>query len=298
MTTFFAIGAAISLSAAGAVQAGKNAPAAEEIEEVVDVTDVSTISVWSAESWRDPAQFPALDRVINLYSTATIPEWRGSFVVDHRAFEPLKDKPFDDFLGFDAGSLKIGLGLRLGILDNLDAGIFRLNGTVEPFDTYEFDARLRFLSQERHMLNAALRAGVTWFYVPSAADDSGVFGQVLIDRLFARRVLLGASLLYHSNSSNDEKTAADTRWSLAAGTLLSVRMTRFLSWDIEGVFAAAGYRSAHPQLSTAARFITNRHTFSIVFSTTQYITADGIVTNTGRGLDETVFGFKIARELP
>ena len=278
--------------------APKPGPKADDIEEVADVTDISKVSSWSADSWGDPAQFPANERGINLLTTRTVPKWHGSIIVDHRANEAISEKPFDDFLGLDAGSLKIGLGLRLGLLDSLDVGIYRLNGTSEPFDTYELDARWRLLDQERHFVSAAVRAGGTWFYIPNGADDAGVFGQLMVERLFARRVLWSLSLLYHSNSTSDMKNARDTRWSLAVGTLLDVRLARFMAWEIEAVPAVAGFADAHPSYSTALKFITNRHTFSIIVSTSQLTAADGVVANTSRNVEKCVIGFKIVRELP
>lgn len=273
-------------------------PARADVEEIEEVTDVATISPWSADSWNDPRQFPALERGINLLTTRTVPQWHGSIIVDHRANEPINHAPFTDFLGLDAGSLKIGLGLRLGLLDSLDIGIYRVNGTVEPFDTYEFDARWRFLDQARHGVSAAIRGGGTWFYVPSAADDSGVFGQLMVERLFFRRVLWNVSALYHSNSTSEEKTARDTRWSLAVGTLIDVRLSRWLAWEIEAVPTVAGYMDTHPTFSTAAKFITNRHAFSIVFSTSQHTAADGVPADSPRAVADTIIGFKIVRELP
>lgn len=266
------------------------------VEEADDIIDMTTVSDWSADSWSDPRRFPVLDRGINLFTTRTIPQWRPQFTIDHRASEPLKEKPFADFLGFDAGSLKIGLGLRLGILRYMDVGITRLNGTIEPFDTYEFDARLRFLEQDRHGVSAAFRGGGTWFYIDGAPDDWGLFAQLIVERVFWRRLLWNVSALYHSNSTGEAKKGSDNRWSFAPGTLLELRLAQFLAIDLEGIFSAAGYRAAYPYYATSLKFITNRHTFSILFTTSPYLTADGVVANTTRSLPQTVFGFKITRE--
>lgn len=274
-------------------------PAAKaDVEEIEEVTDVAEITAWNPMSWSDARQFPALERGINLLTTRTVPQWHGSIIIDHRAYEPISTAPFDDFLGLDAGSLKIGLGLRLGLLDSLDVGIYRVNGTIEPFDTYELDARWRFLDQARHGLSAAVRAGGTWYYVPAGADDSGAFGQLIVERTFFRRMLLSVSALYHSNSTSATKNGRDTRWSLGVGALLDVRLAKWLSWELEAVPAVAGYRDTHPTFSTAAKFITNRHTFSIVFSTSQYTAADGVYANTASNIENVVIGFKIVRELP
>jgi hypothetical protein len=49
-------------------------------------------------------------------------------------------------------------------------------------------------------------------------------------------------------------------------------------------------------LATALKIITNRHTFALIFSNSQYITADGLVANTNRGIHDVILGFTITRE--
>jgi hypothetical protein len=58
-----------------------------------------------------------------------------------------------------------------------------------------------------------------------------------------------------------------------------------------------GYHEEFPTLTTGHKFITNRHTFSIFISNTQYVTADGVITNTARGFEDVLLGFNFTREL-
>jgi hypothetical protein len=46
----------------------------------------------------------------------------------------------------------------------------------------------------------------------------------------------------------------------------------------------------------ALKIITNRHTFAIIFSNSQYITADGLVANTSKGIHDAILGLTITRE--
>lgn len=276
--------------------ASKKAPASDDVVEVADVKDMSKVGKFDSDSWSDPEQFPRIDRVINLMTTQPVRKMSLLAIIDHRAYESLKDNTWKDFFGLDFGSLKIGLGLRFGIIDDLDFGIYRINGTKEVFDTYQFDFKFRFLNQEKHYISMALRAGVDWFYQPSAEDAFGYFGQLMTDYLVAKRWLIGAVVAFHSNSSNDHKSMADVHYSLAVGLYSELRIASFVAWDLETMYAVYGYGEAYPSFSTALKFITNRHTFSLVFSTTQYITADGIVTNTWRDVSNCIIGFTITRE--
>ena len=58
----------------------------------------------------------------------------------------------------------------------------------------------------------------------------------------------------------------------------------------------AGYAEAHPIISTALKFVTYRHTFSLVVTNSQYTSADGIVANTYRQAKDLILGFTITRE--
>ena len=292
---------ALPVAALAEGQGSASQPKAESKDDIVEVADVKDVTkvkagVFDSASWSNDWDFPAVDRVINLMTTRPVRKMSLLATFDHRAYEPLADYPWRDFLGLDFGLLKIGLGLRFGIFDVWDVGIYRMNGTMERFDTYQFDTRWRFLEQDRHYINMAVRVGVDWFYQPSAPDAFGYFGQLSLDYTAFRRWLIGVQVAFASNSSNDHKTMADTNYSLAVGLYSSLRIATFMAWDIEGMYAVSGYGEQYPALSTSIKFITNRHTFALVVSNTQYITADGIVTNTWRDFSQVIFGFSITRE--
>ena len=271
------LNAGVSASAGNERSDGFDAAAEEEIEELGEVEE---ISAWSTDD------SPRPERAVNLMTARTTRKHAFLIIVDHRNRQPVDEDTFHDFFGFDAGGLKIGLGLRFGILDTLDAGVYRLNGTAELFDVYEFDAKYQILRQEDHFLDVAIRPGVTWFSQEGEEDGAGFFGQLLISRSFRDRLTVGTGLLYHSDSSNDAKTVDDTDHSMAVQALLDVRIFPWLAWSMEMAAGVDGYRSAHPIFTTAVRGITHRHTFSLVFSNTQYMSADGVVTNTNRGFSD------------
>jgi len=265
--------------------------AADEIETLDDVADIT--DAW----YSHPTQYPILDRSINVHTGATLRPGTILWVFDHRVREALSEDPFNDFLGFDAGGVKVGIGLRFGLLENTDVGVYRLNGTVEVFDTYEFDLRHRFLQQRLDGLDLATRVGVTWFSQKNMGDASGGFLQILAGKTWVHRVRIGTGLLYHSESSNAGKSDTDPAHSLAVPGTIEIRLKPSLSWIVEVVSAVGGYRSRYPVISSAFKIITYRHTFSLIVTNSQYITADGIVTNTGRDFSDASFGFTITKEL-
>jgi hypothetical protein len=119
----------------------------------------------------------------------------------------------------------------------------------------------------------------------------------MIDRVFLDRVTAGLTLLYHQDSTGPVKYADDTDYSVALGGYLSVRIATFLAWDAELSERVAGYGATYPAWSTAVKFISWRHTFSIVVSNTEYISSDGIVANSPRGFGDLIMGFTITREV-
>lgn len=274
----------LGLSGSGQVRA-------DEIETLDEIVDVS-------EAWYlNPHQFPVLDRFTSVFSGEALRRGSRLFVFDHRVRQRLSEEPFHDFLGFDAGGLKIGIGFRYGIFDNIDVGWYRLNGTVELFDTYEFDVRYQLLSERARGISLAVRAGLSWFANRDADDASGGFLQLLANRTFAHRIKFGTGLLYHSESSNADKSDIDPAHSVAIPGLFELRLSPSLSLVVETVSGIDGYRSAHPVISSALKIITHRHTFSILVSNSQYTSADGIVTNSNTDFGEAAIGFTITREL-
>lgn len=280
--------------------ASASAPEVEEVETIDDVEEVLQVAKqppWEAATWADRSWFPYLERGVNLHTARTVKQNALLMVFDHRVNQALIANPVDDFLGFDAGSLKIGLGLRYGILDNLDVGLYRLNGTAELFDVYELDLRYRPISQDTLFVDAAIRAGGTLFWQPGHLPAGGGYAQLVVDREFFDRVLVSGHLLAHSDSSYATKRQTDTDWTLAAGALIEVRLLSFLAWDLEAAVPVLGYGARFPSWSTALKFITHQHTFALIATNTQYTSADGIVAGSDQGPAETIVGFSITRQL-
>jgi hypothetical protein len=258
------------------------------LDDIEDVTDA-----W----YMRPLQYPINDRAVNVFTAEALRPGTIFMVFDHRVREALKDDTFHDFLGFDGGGLKIGLGFRYGLMEYLDLGVYRLNGTVEAFDTYEFDARYQFLQERVHGLDLAVRGGGTWFPVKDGEDASGALFQLLGNKTIHHRFRFGTGLLFHSQSSNADKTDADDDHSLAIPASLEVRLSSSMSWVAEAVTTIDGYHSDHPAISSGIKIITHRHTFNVLVTNSQYITADGIVTGSNVNGNDIAIGFTITKEL-
>jgi len=267
---------------------------AEAAVEEVPIEEVVTPRPTSEHDWYSN-DYPQMDRALNVLTAR--PARRGSFIflVDHRNNQTFEKDAFYKFLGFDGGGLKIGLGLRYGAYDNLDVGIYRLNGTIEGYDTYEFDARYQLLKAEKFYVNVAARAGLSWFSQPGH-QASGYFGQLLVDRTLFDRWTVGANFAYHSSSSNDRKTNSDSMYSLGVMGFSELRIVDNWAWVFEIADGFAGYHSKWPIMATGAKIITNRHTFAVTISNSQYMTTDGLVSNTWRSLKDLIVGFNITRE--
>lgn len=268
----------------------------EVLSEVVDLQEVED----PAAGWYGKA-FPAPIRILALPTARTVRKGGFDFVIDHRAATPIYNRagnqPWADMgnnlLGFD-GAIQVGLGLRYGIIDGLDAGIYRAGGSL--VDTYELDLRYQALRQEDMGIDLAARAGATWFAQRNAEDSSGFFGQLLATRLIANRLLLSVGALYHSNSTNATKYNQDKKYSVGGAAGAELRLAAPVSIDAEVVSCVAGYCSKNPAFSGGVKYFTSRHTFALVCGNTQYITADGYLTNTDTPWKNLVIGFNITRE--
>ncbi len=242
--------------------------------------------------------YPCADRVISLLTPNPIRDGGFLFAVQHRNRQPINEDPFHDFLGFDGGGLKIGLGLRYGLFNNLDIGIWRVNGTIEAFDVYEFDLRYQLLGQKDHIVDLAFRPGITWFSQKDEKDALGGFFQLLLARHFLdNRLSVGTGLLYHSDSSDATKTAKDDDYSIAVPAYIEMRFLHNLAWNVEMSANIAGYGASHPQFSTAIEYIFYDHVLAIILSTSQNMSADSVVSNTEHDLGDIVLGFSIVKEL-
>ncbi|MCE5270344.1 DUF5777 family beta-barrel protein [bacterium] len=261
--------------------------------EILEATEVTSL-----EPGRDyfSDNYARVERALSAPFARTLRRNSLLLVIDHRTRQSLDNNPFRDFLGLDAGGLKIGLGLRYGLLDNLECGLYRLNGVSEIFDVYEFDLKFAPLHQGKNGLDLALRSGLTWFAQPGIEDAAGGFFQVLADRTFLGRLTLGAGIMYHSESSNEAKNDQSTSWSVAAPLSAELRLNRLVALDLESVTPLGGYRSRNPLFNAGVKIITNRHTFALLVGNGRYLSADGLVCGTPRRLGDAIIGFTIIRE--
>ncbi len=281
--------AVLILLAPPAILTGQQA--IEEIEEIEVVTDTTGAgNNWESTNWA------TIERGINLLKPRTLRKNSLLFLVEHRTRKQLDRDIFHDLAGFDAGGLKVGLGLRYSPLDKLETGFYRLNGQSELFDTYEFDLKYMLLSQQDHGIDLAARAGLSWFSQRRIEDASGFFAQLLAGGRISRHVWLGTGILLHTQSSSELKSALDEEYSLALPIQLEVRINGRFAWEAEAVTPVAGFKAPHPVLSTSLKILTWRHTFSLIISNSQYMSADGIVAGSHRALDDAVVGFSITRE--
>jgi hypothetical protein len=268
----------------------------EVLSEVVDLQETED----PAAGWYGKA-FPVPTRILALPTARTVHKGGFDFIIDHRASTPIYNRaggqPWADMgnnlLGFD-GSIQVGLGLRYGLIDGLDAGIYRAGGS--QVDTYELDVRYQALRQEDMGIDLAGRVGATWFAQRNAEDSSGFYGQLLATRLIANRLLVSVGALYHSNSTNGTKYNQDKKYSAAGAAGVELRLAAPVSIDAEVVSCVAGYCSKNPAFSGGVKYFTSRHTFALVCGNTQYITADGYLTNTDTPWKNLVIGFNITRE--
>jgi len=260
-------------------------------------TSVETTDTPVDTALYDSEKYPRIERAISLLTANPTRKQTFLVIVDHRNRDSFTEEPFHNLYGFDGGGLKIGLGLRYGVLDFLDVGIFRVNGTVEVFDTYDFDLRYQFFNQQDHSVDVAIRPGFSWFSEKDDDDGAGGFCQLLVSRTFKEKFILGTGILYHSDSSNETKSNKDVEHSIAIQALFEARLLHWLSWDVEMAANVGGYGSAHPQFRSGFKIITPRHTFALTVSNTQYMSASGVVSNTDRDFDDMVLGFSISREI-
>jgi len=219
-------------------------------------------------------------------------------LVDHRAWQKFWQDSFDDYLGLDAGALKIGIGIQYSILDWLDVQVQRQNGTMEVYDTYELRVRGRVLDEKAHFVTAVLGAGGSWFHHPHG-DDSGAFnGQLLVGRKLVLGFELTAAMLGTSRSSGFEKGVEDDDWSLAAGGELAWNPAFFrpLRVSVEASFPVAGFDAGNPSVAAGVTFLTQRHGFTLLATNNQLLTMDGLPAGSNRGLDDLSVGFSILRQ--
>ena len=285
-------------------------------DEVEEVGEVEVLSSSEGKKGFFPTEFDGPDTVrrdrgFNILTARATRPMALTFVIDHRPYMKIAgndaeaEDVFFNYLGLDGGNLKVGLGLRFGIIEGLDAGLYRLNdgGTV-PFDTYEFDVRYAFLKQEKFYVDMSVRAGLSWFSQKNADDAVGGYGEIFIDHVFFDMLLVGAGFQFHSDSTSDVKNREDTSYSGAVLGVIEWRLIKQLALTAEIAAAVVGYGSEYgdprrpsiPGFSLGLKILTHRHTFALMVSNTQFINADGIVANSWRDFSDIIFGFQIFRE--
>jgi hypothetical protein len=267
----------------------------EVLDEVVDLqADEDPTAGWYG------ANYPSPLRVLALPTARAHRAGGWEIFIDHRSTAPIYDNSnghgaadlWNNFVGLDS-PVRVGLGFRYGLIDDLDLGIYR-SGSSRT-DTYELDLRYQILHQATMGLDLAARYGASWFSQPYAKDAAGFYGQVLATRLFANRVLVNLGAFYHSNSTNDTKYNQDKAWSVAAGGGIEVRLAAPVAIAAESVSCSAGYCSKNPTFSAGIKYFTNRHAFTLLVGNTNYLTADGYITNTDRPWSKLSIGFNIRR---
>ncbi len=281
------------------IEEGDPSTGKAEDSEVIEVVDPVLVEDGFFPSEFDGEAAVRRDRGINVLTARTVRKRALLFIVEHRPYESLfsGEDAFFDYFGFDGGNLKVALGFRFGILDNLDVGITRLSdGGKVAYDTYEFNARYAFLNQQKHQIDAAVVGGVTWFAQKDAKDAAGGFGQLFIDRVFFDMLMVGVGFAFHSESSSDVKSTKDDAFSGAVTGLLEWRMIDRLAFTAEVGASVFGYKEKWPALSFGLKVLTNRHVFTLMLTNTQFILADGIVANSWREPSDWVLGFQIVRE--
>jgi len=283
---------------AATVQSSSGNNDSDLVEEVETVEEVKTIASKTGgdSNYGDPG-FPVYERALNVLTARTTPKGDFTAIVTHRTAQRLLENPIHDYFGFDAGSMKIGLGLRYGVRDKLDVGIYRLNNGTEQFDTYEIDGRFQLTEQSRLGLDMALRGGVSVFVQEDRQDASGFFLQGLGNYVYKSKYLFGGGVGFHSDSSNPAKSPQDTNFTTGLLGYAEARLVDWFAVDFELGMKLLGYGAKWPTISTGIKIFTNRHTFAFVMSNTQMMAADGIISNTATNFDDWILGFNITREI-
>jgi hypothetical protein len=253
------------------------------------------------------------DRGFNILTARATRPMSLTLCFDHRPYQSFvagsAADVFNDYLGLDGAQLKVGIGARFGIIEGLDVGLYRLNdGNIEidgkNFDTYEFDVRYAFLKQEKFFVDVSARAGLSWFSIKGEPDAVGGYGEIFVDHVFFDSFMVGAGFQIHSSSTNDAKKNNDDSLSGAVLGVLEWRIIKQLALTAEIAAPVVGYGSAYgnpdkpsfPGFSMGLKILTERHTFALLVSNTQYINADGIVSGSWREFSDIILGFQIFRE--
>jgi len=251
-----------------------------------DVTDAT---------W-DPENYAWAERAFAVQYPRTTPQGHLILSIDHRASQPLDEKPFSSLLGFDSGNLKIGLGVWYGLLDNIDIGVKRYNGTDTPFDTYEFVSRVRVLNEARGLADLALGGGFTWFDAETGNDKYGGMAEILLGRTLLKRLYVTTGAMYHSRPPVMTGTADVPNYSVAMLASANLQLIDRLAMVTEWSIPVAGVWEGAPAWAAGFKFYTLKHTFALLVSNTHNYSDDRLVAGAIEW-GHPVFGFAITRQL-
>ncbi len=257
----------------------------------------SRVLTYSSEdiSWTDKP-FRNVDRAFATDFARTVSKGAWMFSIDHRASEALDDEPLQNFLGFDSGNLKIGMGLRYGVEDRIDLGIARYNGTFDAFDVYQFDTRVRMLNEEDAAFDLGFRSGLSWYDETEKSDFSGFFGGFTLGKTLRSRIHLTLGILHHTESTGQGKTEADPDHSTALSGSINILLGERWTLTAEASGSIDGYDAGRTMWAAGPRLITKGHSFAIVVSNSQNISLDGLAA--GSDVDsDPLFGFTITRRM-
>jgi hypothetical protein len=291
----------VSAGCAAALSIVAVAPLFADTPDAIEDVDFEVMDPSGRSDRSDPLtwgqqRYAPVERALDVPLPRTVRKGYLQFVIGHRNRTPVDEDTFHNFFGFDGGNLKIGLGLYYGLLDNWDVGVYRLNGTVEKFDTWQFSTKWQALSETNRWVDFAVLGGASLYTISGEEEDWGGFVSPLFGRSLGEKFYASAGALYHSNSSALDKTAADTDYSTAVLGSLTARVSPRVMLVGEFSTPVAGYQARSTAWAGGIKFVTWGHSFSFLAGNTQSISLDGLAAGTALEGDEVVLGFVITRD--
>ena len=221
--------------------------------------------------------------------------------IDHRNRQPMDSRYFYDFLGFDAGGTKIGVGLRYGLTSRWDAGLQRINGTNPSADAFNLDTKYRVAVEAGWRPDVAILAGLTGYSDPDRRDSWGGYGALILGESFLSRLYLSAGAMGHTNSDAPDRRLENPKGASAVFGSAHLRLIHELA--LTGEFNAPvsgspgpGRRSRSIGWALGFKVITPRHSLALLASNTQFYGMDGLASGARHNPNRAVFGFSITRE--
>jgi hypothetical protein len=230
--------------------------------------------------------------VVNLPTTLRLPRWKLAFSITHRFARPLGRGEFSDlladFFGFDSGA-QIGLGLRLGLADRTQVGIYRTS-----------DRTITFFGQQELLRQDGAPVGLAAIASVEGLDNfqeehSPRFGVVVSRRLGTRAALYVMPAWVGNTNIRFPEIEDDSTFVVGVGTRVRLSDRMYLVGELTP--RVAGFET--PIGGTHAAFgfehRVGGHSFQINFSndigTTPAQVARGKQTE-----DDWFLGFNISRK--